>query len=60
MDNSKGKNEGKDDQLGNLSSNPKHILEDSAKEKTAKHTWDGAACQAHADSWGNLHVSVSI
>lgn len=36
MDNSKGKNEGKDDQLGNLESNPKHVLQDHAEETTIK------------------------
>ncbi|KAK5070005.1 hypothetical protein LTS08_001301 [Lithohypha guttulata] len=36
LDNSKAKNEGKDDQLSGLESNPKHPLEDHAKEATSK------------------------
>ncbi|KIW66319.1 hypothetical protein PV04_05655 [Phialophora macrospora] len=38
FDNSQHKDEGKDDQLGNLESNPKHILQDHAETKTAKGT----------------------
>ncbi|OAP59970.1 hypothetical protein AYL99_04972 [Fonsecaea erecta] len=38
LDNSKDKNEGKDDQTASLSSNPKHILQDHAETKTAKGT----------------------
>jgi hypothetical protein len=38
VDNSKGKNENKDDQTSGLSSNPKHILEDEAAKKTSKTT----------------------
>jgi hypothetical protein len=36
LDNSKGKDEGKEDQTAGLSSNPTHPLEESAKEKTSK------------------------
>jgi hypothetical protein len=36
VDNSKSKDEGKDDQTANLESNPKHVLEDAAKDKTSK------------------------
>ncbi|KPI42706.1 uncharacterized protein AB675_2202 [Cyphellophora attinorum] len=34
VDNSKDKNEGKEDQLAGLESNPKHILEDESKTKS--------------------------
>jgi len=45
MDESKGKDEGKDDQTSNLSSNPTHILEEHAQAKTSKTVgqWVGAA-----------------
>jgi len=36
MDNSAAKNEGKEDQASNLSSNPKHILSDHAEATTSK------------------------
>jgi hypothetical protein len=38
VDNSKNKNENKEDQTSGLSSNPKHILEDEAEKKTSKTT----------------------
>lgn len=36
LDKSEGKNEGKENQLEGLESNPKHILEDEADKKTSK------------------------
>jgi hypothetical protein len=36
VDNSKDKNDGKDNQTEGLESNPKHILQDEAEKKTAK------------------------
>jgi hypothetical protein len=36
VDNSKDKDAGKEDQTANLESNPKHVLEDAAKDKTSK------------------------
>ena len=36
LDESSKKDEGKDDQTGNLDSNPTHILEQEAKDKTSK------------------------
>lgn len=36
IDNSKGKNEGKDDQTSGLSSNPEHPLQKNAEESTSK------------------------
>jgi len=38
LDNSDSKDEGKDDQVSNLESNPKHILQDAAETKTSKGT----------------------
>lgn len=36
IDDSEAKNEGKENQLEGLESNPKHILEDEANKKTSK------------------------
>ena len=38
IDESHAKNEGKDDQTSGLESNPTHILEQAAKDKTSKTT----------------------
>lgn len=36
IDNSKDKNEGKEDQTSGLSSNPTHVLQENAESKTSK------------------------
>ncbi|KAI1618663.1 hypothetical protein EDD37DRAFT_647454 [Exophiala viscosa] len=38
IDESKGKDEGKDDQLSGLSSNPKHVLQEHSDASTSKTT----------------------
>ncbi|KAK4938005.1 hypothetical protein LTR10_021494 [Elasticomyces elasticus] len=38
IDESKGKDEGKDDQLSGLSSNPKHVLQEHSDAATSKTT----------------------